>query len=691
MYKNVTEQFATTIRSPSRTFNLRLNVEGTWIDAGFKKMTYENASCSDEYLQLGSTVAAKIELTIKKSDILFDGIELPLEIGLLLPDGTYEYVPVGIFKAEHPTSDQYTTTFTAYDRMIQTTGLYVSELEYPASAVAVMNEISEGCGIPVNTEGLEDIIIDTKPNGYVYREMIGYIASLAGGFACVDRTGTIVIKWYEDNDVIYNLSRVMSLEKDEGEFKLEKITCNVDSSTTYTSGDGLLGITLDNPFMPQAKLEKVYAKLKGFTYRGATIKTLGDIRLDPWDIITVEDGEDVYKIPVMNIVQEYDGGMSMTISSYSKTKTEEEIDFKGPSITEKERTYIEIQETKNLLAKKVDADYVNSRFTKTEELEATNAKIRKIESEKLSAKDAELKYANIDFTNIGKAAMEYFYSMSGLIKNVTVGDQTITGELVGVTIKGDIIEGNTIVADKLVIKGEDGLYYKLNTDGITTEAQQTDYNSLNGQVIRAKSVTASKIDVKDLVAFDATIAGFKIENVAIHSIGKESATSGVRGIFFSKDGQMAVGDSKHYIKYYKDTDGLYKLRISADALEFSTGGSVEDAIGNLKDELDSVKEEIVSIINISSSKGNVFKNTNVSTVLSVTIFRGTQRITNIEELKATYGESAYLQWKSQERDDDTYLEIPSIDERISEDGFKFKISPNDIDTKGIYTCDLITD
>ena len=691
MYKNVTEQFATTIRSPSRTFNLRLNVEGTWIDAGFKKMTYENASCADEYLQLGSTVAAKIELTIKKSDILFDGIELPLEIGLLLPDGTYEYVPVGIFKAEHPTSDQYTTTFTAYDRMIQTTGLYASELEYPASAVAVMNEISEGCGIPVNTEGLEDIIIDTKPNGYVYREMIGYIASLAGGFACVDRTGTIVIKWYEDNDVIYNLSRIMSFEKDEGEFKLEKLTCNVDSSTTYTSGDGLLGITLDNPFMPQAKLEKVYAKLKGFTYRGATIKTLGDIRLDPWDIITVEDGEDVYKIPVMNIVQEYDGGMSMTISSYSKTKTEEEIDFKGPSITEKERTYTEIQETKNLLAKKVDADYVNSRFTKTEELEATNAKIRKIESEKLSAKDAELKYANIDFTNIGKAAMEYFYAQSGLIKDVIVGDQTITGELVGVTIKGDLIEGNTIVAEKLVIKGEDGLYYKLNTDGVTTEAQQTDYNSLNGQVIRAKSVTAAKIAVDDLVAFDATIAGFKIEDVAIHSIGKESATSGVRGSYLGKDGQVSFGDSKHFLKYFKDTDGLYKLKISADAIEFSTGGSVEDSINDLKDELDSVKEEIVSIISISSSKGNVFKNTNVSTVLSVTIFRGTQRITNIEELKATYGESAYLQWKSQEHDDDTYLEIPSIDERISENGFKFKISPNDIDTKGIYTCDLITD
>ena len=128
------------------------------------------------------------------------------------------------------------------------------------------------------------------------------------------------------------------------------------------------------------------------------------------------------------------------------------IDFKGPSITEKERTYTEIQETKNLLAKKVDADYVNSHFTKTEELDATNAKIRKLESEKLSAKDAELKYANIDFTNIGKAAMEYFYSMSGLIKNVTVGDQTITGELVGVTIKGDIIEGMHLMKTRHIAK-----------------------------------------------------------------------------------------------------------------------------------------------------------------------------------------------------------------------------------------------
>ena len=237
----------------------------------------------------------------------------------------------------------------------------------------------------------------------------------------------------------------------------------------------------------------------------------------------------------------------------------------------------------------LNGDFSNFKNTTTEKLDAHKADIDELNTKKLNSEDADLKYANINFTNIGKAAMEYFYAQSGLIKNVVVGDQTITGELIGVTIKGDLIEGNTVVADKLVIKGEDGLYYKLNTDGITTETEQTDYNSINGQLIRAKSVTASKIDVKDLVAFDATIAGFKIDDNTIHSIGKESATSGVRGIYLRKDGQMAVGDSNHYIKYYKDTDGSFKLAISAESMEFSSGTSVKDAIDNINNKVDDIK------------------------------------------------------------------------------------------------------
>ena len=239
-----------------------------------------------------------------------------------------------------------------------------------------------------------------------------------------------------------------------------------------------------------------------------------------------------------------------------------------------------------------NAEFINTK-TKILEVEksmtAAEAKIGTLETTSLKATDAELKYANIDFTNIGKAAMEYFYAQSGLIKNVVVGDQTITGELIGVTIKGDLIEGNTIVADKLVIKGNDGLYYKLNTDGMHVEAEQTEYNSLNGSIIQAKSITATKIAVDDLVAFDATIAGFKITDEAIYSGAKSSALNNTRGIYLGKDGQLAFGDGNNYLKFYKDVSGNFKLAISASSMTFSsTGASVEDVIEDINDKVDSV-------------------------------------------------------------------------------------------------------
>ena len=233
----------------------------------------------------------------------------------------------------------------------------------------------------------------------------------------------------------------------------------------------------------------------------------------------------------------------------------------------------------------------------TKNFESQSGLIKKLQTDKLDTSVADITYANIDFTNIGTAAMEYFYSKSGLISNVTIGDETITGELVGVTIKGDLIQANSLIADKLVIKGDDGLYYKLNTDGMTVEKDQTDKNSLNGNIIMAKSITATKINVHDLVAFGADIAGFKIDDSAIHSVGKNSIDSGVRGTYLSKDGQMMLGDPNQYLKYFKDTDGTYKLAICAGSIELSSGLNIETKMDEVTEKIEgikSVKETLIT-------------------------------------------------------------------------------------------------
>ena len=185
-------------------------------------------------------------------------------------------------------------------------------------------------------------------------------------------------------------------------------------------------------------------------------------------------------------------------------------------------------------------------------------------------------YAKIDFSNIGVAAIEKLFTDSGIIKDLIVNEGHITGELVGVTIKGDLIEAGTVVADKLVVKGSDGLYYKLNTNGETIESEQTTENSLNGSIITAKSITASKIQVTDLVAFGATIGGFDITDNSIHSHLKTSIDSSNEGLFLGSDGQMALGNDRNHIKYYKDENDNYILDVRLDKLYLGASSQTAD-------------------------------------------------------------------------------------------------------------------
>lgn len=263
----------------------------------------------------------------------------------------------------------------------------------------------------------------------------------------------------------------------------------------------------------------------------------------------------------------------------------DDLDAHKLSATDASITYatIESLNATNATVHNLQADYGDFKSLSTDKFTATEADIKDLKANKLSAADIQGQFATIDFANIGKAAVENFFSKSGMISDLVVGEGTVTGKLVGVTIIGDLIEGGTVKADKLVIKGTDGLYYKLNTDGVKTETEQTEYNSINGSVILAKSITATKIDVKDLVAFGATIGGFHITDDAIYSGVKETLTNTIAGLYFNKDGQIVIGDANNYVKYYKGDGDKHTLEISADSILI---GSEKKSIETMVDGLD---------------------------------------------------------------------------------------------------------
>lgn len=402
------------------------------------------------------------------------------------------------------------------------------------------------------------------------------------------------------------------------------------------------------------------------------------------------------------------------------TATEADIgELTADNVTINEQLTAANASIENLNTKKLDAEVADLTYATIDNLNATNASvnnltsnygefkelatnkftaneaaINNLETNKLNTTEAELKYANIDFANINQAAIKKVFSGSGIIKDLIVSEGKITGELVGVTIKGDLIEGGTVKADKLVVKGSDGIFYKLNIEGgatTTTEVSEEDLkNGLSGSIIVAKSVTAEKIAVDDLVAFGATIGGFEITSKSLYSGVKSSVNNTTRGIYLDKDGQFAVGDSNNFFKYYKDTDGNYKLEISAKSIKIgSSNKTVETTINEMQKDVDSLRDEITTLLRIESSRGTVFKNNAVSTVLSVVIYHGKQRIIDSEAMKTAFGSAAYLQWKWQRLDDNSFGIISSSDSRIGANGFTFTLSPDDVDTKVTFMCELI--
>lgn len=135
--------------------------------------------------------------------------------------------------------------------------------------------------------------------------------------------------------------------------------------------------------------------------------------------------------------------------------------------------------------------------------------------------------------------------------------------------------------------------------------------------------------------------------------------------------------------------GAQEVAVSAEASAAESSLAVND----MQDRMDSgeFKGEDATVLRIDSSRGTVFKNDSIATVLTVAIYTGGNRITDITELHRIYGSSAHLQWYWQRIGDETYGIIVDSDHKLSNDGFTLTLTPEEVDTKVTFMCELITD
>lgn len=122
-----------------------------------------------------------------------------------------------------------------------------------------------------------------------------------------------------------------------------------------------------------------------------------------------------------------------------------------------------------------------------------------------------------------------------------------------------------------------------------------------------------------------------------------------------------------------------------------TGSTTNPAASSksVTEQMEELAENTTCNLVIESSRGTVFKSNQASTILSVVIYRGKDRITNITDLRTAMGNNVYLQWKWRRINDNDWGVISGSDNHISEQGFKYTITPADIDNQVSYMCELI--
>lgn len=424
---------------------------------------------------------------------------------------------------------------------------------------------------------------DTKTNNTIYGTVVEY-----EGAKYVKLDGSELLTPMSSTTVVNNDDRVM--------VQIENHTATITGNLTTPSASSKDVNDLGSKISEFDTIVSYKISTQDLEAFNATLENLTAVaaRIENADIVNAE----IEALKVKMAEMEYISATDADIINADIERLEAEFGkFTDISAEDAEIVNAEITNLKTYTA---DFAYVSA-----EVLSAIKADIKSLDVEKLSAKDADLKYANIDFSNIGEAAVESLFSKSGIIEDLIVSDGKITGELVGVTIKGDLIEGNTIKAEKLVVKGSDGLYYKLNIEGGATTSEEVSeeqlQNGLSGSVIIAKSITAEKVAVDDLVAFNATIGGFHITDNSIYSGAKESVDNTTRGIYLDNDGQIVFGDSSNYLKFFKDADGSYKLNISASYIRM--GGSsltIQEEIDEVKNYVDDLEIGAKNLLTNSS-------------------------------------------------------------------------------------------
>lgn len=509
--------------STGARYYIRIVADGVEVTDSIDDFEYENMCNSDDTFTVGNTCSAKVSFKINEPSVSLKNKDIIIQQGIKLSDGTIEYLDLGIFRVVEQDDNRGVYSYELADRMVTLMeSTYSSDLTYPTTDVAILQEICTQAGIELNNaDSVVSHKIASAPQGYTKREMIAYLSQLQAKNAIINDKGNLELIWYTEVDytVDDNMIYLDGADEinDETDYTIEYIECqttNMDKTeeVTYKSGSGTIGIKLENPFMTQDILDEVFLAIGGFSFRSVEFDFLGDYRLEVGDVITLNTYGHVYKVPIMQLNHKSDGGVVTTVKSVAETEEMNNIDYRSPQTKAMDRYYAELVLINKAMINKLDVEQLEATKAEIEE-----AVIKNLSAEFVTAEYVKANYADISLANVEKATIGTVLADVGLITSATITDGHITGFLDAVEVNANNITAGTLSVDRLVFRGQDkSIVYALNN--ITGALQAVQSNTLNGEILTPRTITADKIVAYAITATEIAANAITADKILANSI-----------------------------------------------------------------------------------------------------------------------------------------------------------------------------
>lgn len=155
-------------------------------------------------------------------------------------------------------------------------------------------------------------------------------------------------------------------------------------------------------------------------------------------------------------------------------------------------------EIEDLEAEHITVEYLDAHYASIDKLDALEIKVNQLDASQITTDYLEANFAEIDLANIEKGCITTAMIGNGVITSAQIADSSITDAKI-VDLTANKITAGTLSVERLIIRGAtNSIVYELNN--ITGALQSQNVETLNGEILTDRTITADKIVAKSITA-----------------------------------------------------------------------------------------------------------------------------------------------------------------------------------------------